>query len=122
MSEIELQRSIIKTLQHFPWLEVRRNSIIKRGFYSGGLGDGSSDLIVCVERARDGAGLMGAIEVKESEAKFLEQANAKPGTKLHKRHTEQLGFIERIRALGGFGGFVWSVDMATELVTKARKS
>jgi hypothetical protein len=104
--EADIQQAIRLALGLEPGLVLWRNNVgsafhaeTKRPVQYGVGGPGGSDLIGVLN------GRFIALEVK------------KPGGRVR---AEQLGFIECVRAAGGFAAIVFSVDEAREAIARAR--
>lgn len=113
MSESKVQTGIRQALAALPYVRLYRNKQAGRGRLKAGLGTGTSDLIGWVTiRFEDPIGgnmqdnaIFLAIEVK---------ANAKADVS-----PEQLSFLADVRAAGGIGAIVWTVEQAVQLVKRA---
>ena len=98
MTETEIQKEILETLNKLEGVKLRRNSVGSNGRYKFGLGAGTSDLIGWYE------GCYFAVEVK---------VPGKTPTK------EQQDFIDEVNTAGGIAYYADSVEMAMKKLRSA---
>jgi len=101
LSESAIQDSIKRAAPALGVLLFRNNSGVARRRVRFGLAVGSSDLIGLLVPS----GRFIAIEVKSASGKPTE---------------EQLAFLDAVRAAGGFGAIVRSLDEARDAIARAR--